>query len=131
MNKLPVRYPVGFQYRHKCKYALADNEDGTLNETKLDYVASRKAIYVKEYCKLVKKESKFKELQKRVKGGENILIIEVDGPHQESLDYYKNKYNVGDDFIENSTMLVNEANINIMLNDDKHPFGLTTCSLTL
>ena len=101
--------------------------DGTLNETKLDYVASRKAIYVREYCKLVKKEPKFKELQKRVKKGENLMIIEVDGPHQESLDYYKVKYGVGNDFIVNNTMLINERNIKIMLNDTKHAFGHGYC----
>jgi hypothetical protein len=43
--------------------------------------------------------------------GENLLIIEVDGPHQEDLQYYKDKYGVSDNFIENGTMLVTKDNI--------------------
>jgi hypothetical protein len=127
-SKHAIRYPVGFNHRHECQYALAEAEDGTIDEDdKLDYVESRKRIYVKEYCSLVKEKDKFKELQERLKGGENLLIIEVDGPHQESLDYYKEKYGVEDDFIENSTVLINEDSINIMLNNEKHPFGHGYC----
>ena len=66
-------------------------------------------------------------LKNRLINGENLLIIEVDGPHQESLDYYKEKYEVGDDFIQKNTMLANDENINIMLNDTKHPFGHGYC----
>jgi hypothetical protein len=123
-----VRYPVGFNHRHNCLYALAENDDGTINEEeKLDYVQSRKKIYVKEYCRLVKQQPKFQELKNRLINGENLLIIEVDGPHQESLDYYREKYDVDGDFIQKNTMLVNEENINIMLNDTKHPFGHGYC----
>lgn len=123
-----VRYPVGFKHRTKCLYALAENPDGSINEDeKLDYVSSRKKIYVHEYCRLVKEHPKFKELQERLNNGENLLILEVDGPHQESLDYYKEKYGVSDDFIQDDTILINEKNINIMLNDTKHPFGHGYC----
>jgi hypothetical protein len=105
-----------------------DKPDGTIDEdNKLDYVESRKKIYVKEYCRLVKKHPKFKELKKRLEKGENLLITEVDGPHQESLDYYKEKYGVDDNFIQDDTIIVSENNINIMLNDPKHPFGHGYC----
>lgn len=127
-NKYAVRYPVGFQHRHKCLYALAEDEDGNIiTDKKLDYIASRKEIYVKEYCRLVKKKPKFQELKSRLEQGENLLIFEVDGPHQESLQYYKDKYKVGNNFIENSTMLANKENLKIMLNDTKHPFGHGYC----
>jgi hypothetical protein len=43
------------------------------------------------------------------------------------MDYYKNMYKVEDNFIENDTMLVNDRNIDIMLNDDKHAFGHGYC----
>jgi hypothetical protein len=123
-----VRYPVGFKHRSQCLYALMDKPDGTIDEdNKLDYVESRKKIYVKEYCRLVKKHPKFKELKKRLEKGENLLITEVDGPHQESLDYYKEKYGVDDNFIQDDTIIVSENNINIMLNDPKHPFGHGYC----
>jgi hypothetical protein len=128
-NKYAVRYPVGFHHRHKCVYALAENagESGSIDDTQLNYVESRKRIYLPVYCEMVKKHPLFRELQDRLEAGENLLIIEVDGPHQESLEYYKDKYGVADDFIENNTMLVNEHNIQIMLNDDKHPFGHGYC----
>jgi len=121
-----VRYPVGFHHRHNCLYALAEENGHIVNE-QLNYIDSRKKIYIKEYCRLVKLQPKFQELKNRLEGGENLLIIEVDGPHQESLDYYKEKYNVDNNFIQNSTMLINENNVNIMLNDDKHPFGHCYC----
>ncbi len=124
-NKYYIRYPVGFNYRHNVEYVLWKNNDG--NYEKLDYVQSRKKIYVSEYCRLVRKQQKFKELQDRLKKGENLLIIEVDACHNESMEYYKEKYNVQDDFIVNDTMLVTENNIKILLNDTKHPFGHCMC----
>jgi len=125
-NEHPVRYPVGFHYRHKCLYALAE-ENGEIVNEQLDYVEARKRIYVKEYCRLVKRKSKFRDLKRKLRKGENLLIVEVDGPHQESLDYYKENYDVNDNFIEEGTMLMNEENTRIMLNDDKHPFGHGYC----
>jgi len=115
-----IRYPVGFHHRHKCLYSY-------YNRKKLSYIQARYRIYLPLYVKFVKKEPKFDELKKRLNDGENLLIIEVDGPHQESLDYYKEKYDVDDDFIVNDTMLIDEDNINIMMNDPKHPFGHGYC----
>ena len=88
---------------------------------------SRKNLYLPLYVSMVQKEPQFKFLLDKVKNGTNVLIIEVDGPHQESLEYYKEKYNVSEDFIENSTMLATCDNLNIMLNDTKHPFGHGYC----
>ncbi len=119
-NKWAVRYPVGYHHRHKCVCAIWNNQS-------LSYIESRKKIYVPEYCRLVKKLSSFRILQMRLNKGENLLIIEIDGPHQESMDYYKEKYNVGDDFIQGNTILINQHNIKIMLNDVKHPFGHGYC----
>lgn len=126
-NNYAVRYPVGFNNRSQCKFALMENLDGTINNKKLNYIEGRKAIYLPSFCSMVKKEIIFKQLQERLETGENLLIIEVDGPHQESLDYYKNKYHVDETFIQNNTILINEQNINIMLNDEKHAFGHGYC----
>lgn len=125
--KYPLRYPVGYEHRNQCKYALAENENGTINYEKLDYIQGRKKIYVPIYIDLVRKEPLFHKLKKKLSEGKNLLIIEVDGPHSESLEYYKNKYGVNDFFIEENTMFVNDENINIMLNDEKHPFGHGYC----
>lgn len=58
-----------------------------------------------------------------IRKGKNILIIEVDGPHQEYLNYYKETYSVPDDFIVNGTILATPKYLDIMLNDTKSPFG--------
>lgn len=124
-NKQYVRYPCGFNYRHNVEYTLWLNNSGQYE--KLDYIQARKKIYVKEYCHMVKNKNKFKELHNRVKNGEKLLIIEVDGPHEEIMNYYKEKYNVPNNFIENNTMLITQNNIEIMLNDPKKPFGHGYC----
>lgn len=132
-NKYYIRYPVGMEHRHKCMFALIETDEETdikHNGTfykKLGYIDSRKQIYVPVYCELAKQRPKFKELQERLKKGENLLIIEVDACHGEALDYYKDKYHVGDDFIVGNTMLVTEQNIKIMLNDEKYAFGHGYC----
>jgi hypothetical protein len=121
-NPFPVRYPVGYHNRHKCICSLK-----TPYSPQLDYIESRKEIYLPLYSYGVRKEPLFHELKKMLDNGTNLLIIEVDGPHQESLGYYKKKYHVDNDFIVNNTMLANETNLDIMLNDPKHPFGHGYC----
>lgn len=122
-----IRYPVGFNHRHNVLFSLKEDENGVIDPRPLSYIESRKEIYVPTYCRLVKKEKQFKELEDRVRAGENLLIIEVDGPHSESLPYYQEKYGVDDDFIIDNTMLINPRNLDIMLNDPKHPFGHGYC----
>ena len=121
-----IRYPVGFNARSQCLFSFAE-ENGKIIREPLNYIEARKKIYAPEYIRLVKKRSQFSELLKRLENGENLLIIEVDGPHQESLNYYKEKYGVEDDFIENDTMLCTQKNLSIMLNDTKHSYGHGYC----
>jgi hypothetical protein len=127
-----IRYPVGFSHRHKCKFAVypVDTDYDALEPDKielLDYIDARKKIYIFEYIKAIKKEKQFFELKNRLKKGENLLILEVDGPHQESIDYYRKKYNVKSDFIVNNTVLCTQKNLQILLNDVKHPYGHGYC----
>jgi len=118
----PVRYPVGRAHRKNCLYSLKEK-----GGKRLSYVEARKEIYLPVYCDLVRKEPQFAGLQARLQKGENLLIIEVDGPHQESLEYYQETYRVSEDFIEDDTMLATFDNLKIMLNDSKHPFGHGYC----
>jgi hypothetical protein len=120
--KYPIRYPVGYKNRKNCLYCIM-KKDGK----KLDYIEARKKIYLPVYTKLVKKQPQFLELKERLEKGENLLILDVDGPHQESLDYYKEKYNCSNDFIETDSVLVTKENMNIFLNDPKHSFGHGYC----
>jgi hypothetical protein len=122
-NKDAVRYPVGMYHRNKCLYSLEESAP----TRHLNYIEARKAIYLPVYERLVRQQKDFEALQKRLHGGENLLIIEVDGPHQESLDYYKQKYSVGDDFIIGETSLATKENLEIFLNDSRHPFGHGYC----
>lgn len=119
--KDPIRYPVGYNYRHNCKCAL-DNQ--TL--TPLNYIDSRKQIYLPIYCESVKNHRLFTVLKEKLERGEKLMILEVDGPHQESMSYYREKYNI-DDFIENDSIDATKESLRILLNDDKHPFGHGYC----
>ncbi len=135
----PIRYSNGLHdkksaicaYKEKQPILSSDTIDIVRNKLdltkQLDYIESRKQIYVPLYINIVKNQPKFTDLKQLLNDGKNLLIIEVDGPHQESLDYYKKKYGVSDDFITNNSMLINQTNINIMLNDSKHNFGHGYC----
>lgn len=123
-NPFPVRYPVGYKDRHKCLTSL--KEIGKDIYIELNYIEARKEIYLPIYINSVQKEEKFRDLEKLLQT-ENLLIIEVDGPHQESLSYYMEKYGVDETFIERDTILATERNLNILLNDEKHPFGHGYC----
>ena len=125
LEKAPkaVRYPVGFNHRHRCLFSLAERSDGVIDPTPLDYIAGRKVIYAPLYERLARKCPLFAKLQVRLNAGESLCVIEVDGPHQEALDYYVEKYGVSRDFIENGTMLATPQNLSIMLNDEKFSYG--------
>lgn len=125
-NKFAVRYPVGYKYKHTVKYAITQQGGIPLN-----YIEARKAIYLPLYMELAEKEERFRQLKTMYEKGVNLLIIEVDGPHQESLNYYKEKYQVDDSFIKNHTILATQENLNIMLNDSKYAFGHGYCLAAL
>lgn len=130
-NKYAVRYPVGFHQRHTCVCMFPEDEDGNiLPETPLGYIEGRKRVYLPTYKKLVKRTKEYQELKELLTNGINLLIVEVDGPHQESLNYYRQQYNVSNSFIEGDTMLATPENLEIMLNDAKHPFGHGYCLAT-
>lgn len=119
----PIRYPVGKTARKTCLYSIPEND----KTKRLNYIEARKEIYCKSYILSVKKEKQFHELKQRLDGGENFLIIEVDGPQQESLEYYKKKYGVPNDFIVDDTIDITKENLDIMLNDSRHSFGHGYC----
>ena len=126
-NKYSVRYPVGFHNMKDCQYALKESDVINWNLRKLDYVTARKEIYCPVYMELARAQPKFQELKAKLESGENLLIIEVDGPHQESLEYYMETYGVKRNFIERDTMEVTLDNLKVMLNDATHPFGHGYC----
>lgn len=132
-NQYPVRYPVGYDYRHKCIYSVL--KDPLTKQYKfLDYISARREIYLPNYLNSLDPylaetgKKKLNYLKQKISRGNNLLIIEIDGPHFESLQYYQEKYNVGNDFIlPNNVSVINSSKLEIFLNDPKHPFGHGYC----
>jgi hypothetical protein len=116
-----IRYPVGFSHnaRSSCLYNLYEGK-------RYNYVNSREHVYFKLYSTLVRKQDKYKKLLISVADGKNIVICEVDGPHQKSLQYYIKK-GASPELIKNNQMVANYNNLRFMQNDIKHPFGHGYC----
>ena len=122
-NPHPVRNPVGWNHLKNCQFSLAKDEPISETNPRLNYIEARTQIYVPVYLEAALQHPLFIELWGRLQRGENLLLIDVDGPHQESLEYYRGKYRVSENFIENHSILATSENLNILLNDPKHPFG--------
>ena len=124
-SKNAICYPVGLHNEKKYMYHIKQNNDGSYD--KLNIIDARKQIYIPEYCNSVKQNSKFYELNEILNNGDNILFIDDNGPHQESLPYYIGRYNVTKDFIVSNTIDVSIDNMKILMNDPKHDFGYCYC----
>lgn len=117
-----VRYPPGKKNMHLCIGSYWPGEPKLLT-----YVEARIKIYSKLYIDQVRKKKEYQQLIEKIKSGKKILIIEVDGPHGEDLNYYKEKYKVDDNFIQNNTMIATPENLTIMLHDTKYAYGHAYC----
>lgn len=73
----------------------------------VSYVESRD-YYLREYIKVIKERKYFKDLLESVEKGQNIMILDLDGP---PLDKYPNGRQVNWDMLEEA------------MNDPTHPFG--------
>ena len=58
-NEYAFRYSIGYNHCSQCKFVIVENDDGTLNVKPLNYIESRKEIYLKQYIKLIKKNLNF------------------------------------------------------------------------
>ena len=75
----------------------------------MDYITSRKKIYVPEYYNLIKNKEQLLYLQNKLENGNNITIYDFDGPRTDDGDIM---------CLELTTnLLINK------LNDVKYPFG--------
>jgi hypothetical protein len=92
----------------KVLYAKFDDIDG-----KLDYVTSRKKVYVPEYYNLIKNRKMTKHWKKIIKKATDIVIYDFDGPRK------TDKNCVGD---VTCLELTKELLIK-KINDEKFPFG--------
>jgi hypothetical protein len=93
--KEPIRYPVGFNARHHCAYAvwptnfnpnrLDDPKKDWLNDSyvemdNLSYIEARQKIYCPVYMYLAKQTEDFQVLTNLLDEGYNLQILDVDGP---------------------------------------------------
>jgi hypothetical protein len=106
------RYP-----NSKGKKVLYSIFDG--NQEKMDYITSRKKVYVPEYYNLIKDRKTIIELKSKLKDGTNIIIYDFDGPRdisdqvqciELSIDFLKekindNKFPFGHGYIVGATIL--------------------------
>ena len=64
----------------KGKKVLHAEFDG--NNKKMDYITSRKEVYVPEYFGLIKKKDRLKYWKNMLKNGHNLIIYDFDGPRK-------------------------------------------------
>ena len=78
------------------------------NDRELAYIDARKQIYVPMYAELAVKTEAFAELKAMVDAGQNVMILDIDGP---PLSAYPNGVRVDNNSIKDA------------LHDTSHPFG--------
>jgi hypothetical protein len=91
------------------------------NEHRLDYISTRKEIYVKEYIRLIKNLPEYIKLLDKLKNGENIMICEVDVPSKNKKGEY------GKDCNENDICYMSIEKLELLLNDTNEAFGHGLC----
>jgi hypothetical protein len=109
--KNPIRYPNKIYRRKNTQFALCVDSNG--KEKRLDYISSRKEIYVKEYIRLIKTLPEYEKLSKKLKKGENIMICEIDVPAKNKKGEYGkdcDEYNICDMSLEKLELLLNDTN---------------------
>lgn len=124
-NKYAVRYPAGYYNRANCICSLWPSDPSeqpliTIEKLydRLDYIEARKKIYIGEYVRLHKNVEDFAILKERLDSGENLQIVEVDGPDP-TLDYFP--YDLID--VNNPGLIINKKVIQSLVNDKRKPFG--------
>tara|TARA_B100001769_G_scaffold255950_1_gene232836 strand:+ start:259 stop:876 length:618 start_codon:yes stop_codon:yes gene_type:complete len=96
------RYPKS--KGNKVLYALFDD-----NDEKMDYVTSRKKVYVPQYYDLIKDKDIIEEYKQILMTGKNIIIYDFDGPRDINGDVL---------CVELTNDLLIEK-----INNPRHPFG--------
>lgn len=109
--KNPIRYPNKVFRTKYTRFVLCIDKDG--NESRLDYITTRKEIYVKEYIRLIKQLPEYKLLLDKLKNGKKLLICEIDVPALNKYGEYGkdcNEHNICDMSLEKLELLLNDTN---------------------
>jgi hypothetical protein len=115
----PIRYPNKIYRRKNTQFVLCIDKDG--NENRLDYISSRKEIYVKEYIRLIKKLPEYLNLLNKLINGKNIMICEIDVPAKNKKGLY------GEYSDENNISFMSIEKLELLLNDTNEAFGHGLC----
>lgn len=115
----PVRYPNGYTNKSKVSYTLIIDKNDKMTE--LDYLASRKTLYLKEYVRLVRKTSEYHHLLSLLKEGKNLLLCEIDVPAKGKKGEY------GKDVDHNNNCVLDIPKLVTLLEDPSEPFGHGLC----
>jgi hypothetical protein len=111
-----VRYPNGFKYHKDAK--------GTVYRGKIiGYVEARKKVYYAKYREIAIKRKMFKDLKTRFLAGENIQIVEVDGPTK-GTSYPYDKVQVKDGL---GSLKMTKRRLNALINNPEQAFGHGYC----
>jgi hypothetical protein len=117
--KNPIRYPNKINRKKLTKFSLCIDKNG--NEKRLNYISTRKEIYLKEYIRLIKNLPEYKKLLDKLKNGNNIMICELDVPANNK------KGNYGNDCDDNNICHMTKEKLEILLNDPNESFGHGLC----
>ena len=86
------------------KVLYAQWDDGE----KMDYITSRKKVYVPEYNRLTRKKPSIDELRRLLEEGKDIIIYDLDGPREDG---------------EPVTLEVTKSMLREKIKDPRYPFG--------
>lgn len=122
-NKYAVRYPNGYNGRHKCVCSIivpdGESDPVPYKPARLDYIEARKRIYCAEYARLAPHTTQFKELKFLLECGVNLQLLEVDGPDPELTFPPYDRISKDDPGL----LIEGEEIIKMLLNDSRKPFG--------
>lgn len=93
LTKEELRHPqrsLGYEAGDCCYYPWYDEKTGTY--LPLDYVTSRKKVYIPNYARLVSKTETFKKLKKMVEEGKKIALADFDTYNYYDAGAMKKKY---------------------------------------
>jgi hypothetical protein len=140
-NKYAIRYPfsyspavrkstLGVMPRALLHAYRADPANTVIHVQDLLGVADgRKDVYFHYYMSGIDTHHPdYRKVIRKLEKGAKMLWIDVDGPRQEGMSYYREMYGVPDNWIQEHSVGIDENALNIFLNDPTyscgHVFGL-------
>jgi hypothetical protein len=114
-----IRYPNSYGKKSTVLFSLLKKKDGSIE--RLNYIKSRIYIYIKEYCRLIKKLPIYKKLLNMLKNGTNLCIFETDVPA------FGKKNLFGKSINDDGTYDITLEKIKKLLYDESEPFEQSLC----